>query len=138
MSVKAGQAHAVRLWDVSSHRQLGGPLTGHNGTVYAVAFSPDGSTVASSSSDGTVRFWDVAGRRPVGGPIYGHTSDVYDVAFTPDGRTLVSVSSDKTIRLWNNKSFADYRDMLCRTINRQDAKPLWEQAEPDLRFPGVC
>jgi WD40 repeat protein len=71
-------------------------------------------------------------------PIYGHSSDVYDVAFTPDGRTLVSVSSDKTIRLWNNKSFADYRDMLCRIINRRDAKLLWEQAEPNLHFPGVC
>jgi WD40 repeat protein len=100
--------------------------------------APDGRTVASSSSDGTVRLWDVALRRPVGGPIYGHTSDVYDVAFTPDGRTIASVSLDKTIRLWSNKTFAEYRDVLCDMIDPRQAELLWQQAEPEIPFPGIC
>ena len=41
--------------------------------VDAVAFSPDGKTLASGSDDGTVRLWDVATRRQIGNPLTGHT-----------------------------------------------------------------
>ena len=38
---------------------LGQPLTGHTDTVYSVAFSPDGHTLASGSADDTVRLWNL-------------------------------------------------------------------------------
>ena len=65
----------VRLWDVATRRQIGGPLTGHTGVGHSVAFSPDGKTLASGSADGTVRLWDVATHRQIGGPLTGHTGD---------------------------------------------------------------
>ena len=54
-----GDDGTVRLWDVATHRQIGGPLTGHTGPVCSVAFSPDGKTLATGGYDKTIRTWNV-------------------------------------------------------------------------------
>ena len=77
------------------------PLTGHTGAVYSVAFSPDGTRIASGSGDDTVRVWDAATGQPVGDPLTGHTGAVISVAFSPDGTRIASGSADNTVRLWD-------------------------------------
>ncbi|MFF4615601.1 caspase, EACC1-associated type [Nonomuraea jabiensis] len=97
----AGNDRTVRLWDVTTRRQLGAPLLGHTGSVLGVAFSPDGRTLATAGNDRTVRLWDVTTHRQLGAPLLGHTGSVLGVAFSPDGRTVATAGSDETVRLWD-------------------------------------
>ena len=75
-------------------------LAGHTNWVNSVAFSPDGKTLASGSSDATVKLWDIA-TGTLKTTLEGHTAPVNSVAFSPDGKTLASGSSDATVKLWD-------------------------------------
>ncbi|KAF3927833.1 hypothetical protein ABW20_dc0102572 [Dactylellina cionopaga] len=70
-------------------------LEGHKGRVNAVAFSPDGRHLASTSDDCTIRLWDAATGEQVKS-FEGHSDWATTVAFSPNGRQLVSGSNDFT------------------------------------------
>jgi WD40 repeat protein len=75
-------------------------LDGHNASVQAVAFSPDGAQVVSCSNDYTIRLWHVRTGQQLA-VLSGHTSDVESVAYSPNGNYIASGSGDISVRLWN-------------------------------------
>jgi eukaryotic-like serine/threonine-protein kinase len=90
---------AWRLYHRASRRQRYS-LAGHAAKVETLAFSRDGTTLASADAAGVVKLWDVtAGRERL--TLRGHTDAVYALAFSPDGKTLASGGADKSVRLWD-------------------------------------
>jgi WD40 repeat protein len=72
----------------------------HVDMVNSIAFSADGSRIASGSVDGTVGIWNVVtGEKE--SELEGHTKCVKSLAFSPDGSRIVSGSIDQTVRIWN-------------------------------------
>lgn len=82
--------NTVRLWDIATGAELQ-RFTGHADAVWDVAFTQDGTRLASASADGTVRLWNIA----TGAELQrftGNTADVRSLAISPDDQRLLSGS----------------------------------------------
>src|SRR5258707_4288087 len=91
---------------------------GHSAGVMEVAWSPDGTRLASASNDGTAQVWGAAN----GGHVYTyrrHAGRVNAVAWSPDGTRLASGSADSTAQVWDAASggtVATYRRSVGRVM----------------------
>ena len=68
--------------------------------VSTIAFSPDGTQLASGSYDKSLKIWNTATGRETA-TCQGHGNTVCSVAFSLDGKRLASGSWDQTVRLWD-------------------------------------
>jgi WD40 repeat protein len=99
--VTGGSDGTVRFWHVA-----GGKLTpravlkGDGSGVQAVAFAPNGKTLASAHGSGTCRTWTVGDVVKEKAILEGHAAPASAVAFSADGATLYSGSHDWTVRQW--------------------------------------
>ncbi|HEX3642769.1 MAG TPA: serine/threonine-protein kinase, partial [Ktedonobacteraceae bacterium] len=73
---------------------------GHSKEVQAVVWSPDGSHIASGSSDETAQVWNAMTGIQVGA-YRGHSGSVSGLAWSPGGRWIVSGSDDGTVQIWD-------------------------------------
>ncbi|KAL8151638.1 hypothetical protein V2J09_021446 [Rumex salicifolius] len=89
----------VFVWSMKTGRLLD-ILSGHEGPVHGIVFSPSNTILASSSWDKTIRLWDVfEGKGSV--ETFQHDHDVLTVVYRPDGKQLASSTLDGQIHFWD-------------------------------------
>ena len=120
----------IRLWDVHTGRTLSilkGPAKFPE-AVNALAFSPDGTTLASSTAE-QIWIWDISTQQ-IKRILQGHTWYVTDIAFSPDGGTIASTGWDWTFRLWDaptgklRKTFGEHTSGVNTIAFSPDGKTL--------------
>jgi WD40 repeat protein/tetratricopeptide (TPR) repeat protein len=89
---------AVRVWNVRTGQEILA-VRGHKAPVECLAFSPDGTHLATASTDRTAKVWD-AKTGQVLWTFGSHANRVTSVAFSPDGQRLASASTDWVL-IWD-------------------------------------
>jgi WD40 repeat protein len=92
----------IQLWDLRAGEARS--LIGHSETIHALAFSPDGRTLASAGDEGSIRLWSVSAAQEVA-DLLGDGGPIHALAFSPDGSVLASGSggsgdSGGSVLLW--------------------------------------
>ena len=94
-----GPDHAIHLWDLATGKEAG-VLQGHEDGINALAMSPKGNLLVSSSIDNTIRFWDLAKRQEIGrSPAPARYFSA--LSFSADGSVLASAELRGVLRLWD-------------------------------------
>ncbi len=111
----ASYDRSIKIWDLSHTKipnfskksgicqQLGictHTLTGHQQPVSAIAFSPDGQQLVSSSFDKTIKLWDTNSGKCVK-TLLGHRNRIWTVAFHPNARQIASGGDDNHTKIWD-------------------------------------
>ncbi len=118
----------IRVIDLHDGKELWSAVAAKQ-FVTALAFSPDGKTLASAAGfdESGIRLWDVASGKEIG-RLEGHQTWVGSIVFWPDGSKLASASADQTIRTW------DVASRKCLDVMRGHREEVWRLALlPDNR-----
>ncbi|CAM9503217.1 unnamed protein product, partial [Choristocarpus tenellus] len=123
--------------DVRARRDIVATLRGHNQEVCGLAWSPDGSTLASGSNDNTLCLWDASipeGRfsttpRHV---LTEHQAAVKALAWSPHERNLLASgggTADKCIKFWNTQTGSMVNSV---DTGSQVCSLLWSKTEKEI------
>ncbi len=102
------RAGRVELRDAATFRTLAHvPIP--EGGAFAVAFSPDGQTLATGANMGVVKLWDLVPSKDGTSlrerrALHGHSERVIGLAFSADGRTLFSWGHENTLKQWDTQT----------------------------------
>jgi WD40 repeat protein/DNA-binding SARP family transcriptional activator len=112
----------AEVWDTATGERVA--TLASSAMFHGIAFSDDGSRVATAGADGVVRLWD-----PETGvellALRGHETAVETVVFSPDGSRLASMGADGMVRVWAldlDDLIAIATDRLTRTLTDDECR----------------
>ena len=88
----------LQSWNVKTGKRTGSFYA--KSSIYAVAISPVGNTLATGIRDKAIKLWNVSNGQLIH-ILTGHKGEVRAVAFSPNGQQIASGSQDGTVQLWN-------------------------------------
>jgi WD40 repeat protein len=100
LALPVARSGKIRLWDVANNREIA--ALDHPGGPHSVAFSHDGSFLASATGM-ELRLWNLRGNEEKR-TIAAHTGVVQRVRFIHDGKVLASASVDGNVKLWDSET----------------------------------
>ncbi|MBA2890074.1 hypothetical protein [Nonomuraea soli] len=137
----AGNASGTtRIWQITDPArpiQLGAPLAGPDGRIFAVAFDPYDRTLAMGTGAGQLWLWDIThparpqGRLAINSPGESFT----ELAFSADGSMLASAGGD--VRLWETDP-ARIAERVCRESGDVITEAEWRKHVADVPFRPPC
>lgn len=90
----------LKIWNAADGALMREIKDAHSDTVFSIAFSADGSRLASCAADKFVRVFDAVTGKLVK-TFEGHTNHALGVSWKRDGRMLASAGADHTVKLWD-------------------------------------
>ena len=84
----------------------------------SIAFSPDGSQIASCSKNKIAKVWDIYSGQVVL-TLTGHSAEITDIKYSSDGQTIATVSADKTIQFHPLMNIAELKELAEMRSTRQ-------------------
>ncbi|HEV3383976.1 MAG TPA: WD40 repeat domain-containing protein, partial [Gemmata sp.] len=110
---EAGKSGEVWLYRVENDGRLSSTphvsFAGHKDAVYALAFAPDGKTLATAGYDRLIHLWDVSPGQLTNTAVIttprltlkDHSDTIYGLSFHPDGLLLASAGADRAVKVWD-------------------------------------
>lgn len=118
----------IKIRDLST-LELEDTLTGHDGAITSICFSPDGKHLLSGAlKDKAVKIWDIDD----GGAVVdlaGHEHEIYAVTYSPDGKYAVSAGKTGAIKIWDIS-----RNEEVATLRGSGFRPAGLDFSPDGEF----
>ncbi|MDF1514504.1 MAG: hypothetical protein P1S60_11910 [Anaerolineae bacterium] len=116
-------------------------LEGHNQFVWRLAFTPDGTVLASLDAWGILRLWDMrdleSPGQPIGETLPGHQAWAWGLAVSPDGTTAVSSARSGEIQRWQIDPVW-WRERACAITGRNLMPEEWATYLPGEPYRETC